>query len=50
MMETVVLTVFFLRVAGSRRFVDVVEDCVYWDFVVFAWVPFYFVLYVMPRL
>jgi cytochrome c oxidase subunit I+III len=49
-LETCVLTGFVIKEVDSRRFVDVVEDCVYWDFVVLAWLPFYFVMYVMPRL
>jgi cytochrome c oxidase subunit III len=32
----------------ARRFVDVVENAEYWDFVVFSWIPIYAVLYWAP--
>lgn len=34
----------------GRRFVDVSENCIYWDFVVVAWLPIYFVVYLYPRI
>lgn len=34
----------------GRRFVDVAENCIYWDFVVVAWLPIYFVVYLYPRI
>jgi heme/copper-type cytochrome/quinol oxidase subunit 3 len=49
--DTVVLAV--LMVAGpieGRRFVDVAENAVYWNFVVLAWLPIYVVIYWVPRL
>jgi cytochrome c oxidase subunit III len=33
----------------ARRFVDVVENAEYWDFVVLTWIPIYTVLYWAPR-
>ena len=33
----------------GRRFVDVEENAVYWDFVVLAWLPIYAVIYWAPR-
>jgi len=33
----------------GRRFVDVAENAVYWDFVVLAWLPIYVVIYWAPR-
>ena len=48
--DTVVLTVLmFTRHAGGRRYVDVAENAIYWNFVVFAWVPIYAILYFFPR-
>lgn len=35
---------------NSQRNVGVVVDTLYWNFVAFAWIPFYFVLYWVPRL
>ena len=34
----------------GRRFVDVAENAMYWDFVVLAWLPIYVVLYWAPRM
>ena len=49
--DSVVLYVLMLRdpVAG-KRFVDVSENAMYWDFVVFAWIPIYLVIYWGARL
>jgi heme/copper-type cytochrome/quinol oxidase subunit 3 len=48
--DTVVLTVLmFTPHARGRRFVDVAENAIYWNFVVFAWVPIYVMLYFFPR-
>jgi cytochrome c oxidase subunit 3 len=33
----------------SRRFVDVGENALYWDFVVLSWIPIYLVIYFGPR-
>ena len=32
-----------------RRFVDVSENALYWDFVVVSWIPIYLVIYFGPR-
>jgi len=48
--DTVVLTILmFTPHAGGRRYVDVAENAIYWNFVVFAWVPIYAILYLFPR-
>ncbi len=33
----------------GKRFMDVSENCLYWNFVVLAWIPIYLVLYWAPR-
>jgi heme/copper-type cytochrome/quinol oxidase subunit 3 len=44
--DTVVLTVlFFTGPLEGKRFVDVSENSLYWYFVVWAWLPIYFVIY-----
>ena len=49
--DTLVLTVMMFRPpVEGRRFVDVDENCLYWDFVVASWLPIYFVIYLLPRL
>jgi cytochrome c oxidase subunit 3 len=49
--DTIVLTVLmFTRHAQPRRFSDVTDNVFYWNFVVLAWLPLYFVLYWVPRL
>lgn len=48
--DTVVLTaMMFAHPVEKRRFVDVSENCLYWDFVVLMWLPIYFVVYIYPR-
>lgn len=48
--DTIVLTVLmFTRHGRGRRYVDVAENAIYWNFVVFAWVPIYAILYFFPR-
>ena len=49
--DTVVLTVLmFTRHANSgRRFVDVAENAIYWNFVIYVWLPIYVLLYFAPR-
>jgi heme/copper-type cytochrome/quinol oxidase subunit 3 len=50
-LDTVVLAVLlFTGPFESRRFVDVEENAVYYNFVVAAWLPIYAVLYWAPRL
>ena len=50
--DTVVLLVLMFRdpLIEGRRFVDVEENAYYWYFVVFAWLPIWFTLYIAPRL
>jgi cytochrome c oxidase subunit III len=44
--DTVVLAaLFFTGPLEGRRFVDVAENALYWYFVVWAWLPIYFVIY-----
>jgi cytochrome c oxidase subunit III len=44
--DTVVLAVlFFTGPLEGKRFVDVSENAFYWYFVVWAWLPIYFVIY-----
>ena len=49
--DTAVLTVLmFTRHANSgRRFVDVAENAIYWNFVIYVWLPIYVLLYFAPR-
>jgi cytochrome c oxidase subunit 3 len=50
--ETIVLTALMFTRHGKsgRRFADVEDNAFYWDFVVVAWLPLYFLIYWMPRL
>jgi len=49
--DTIVLTVLmYTRHARPRRFSDVTDNAFYWNFVVLAWLPLYFLIYWMPRL
>lgn len=49
--DTVVLDVLlFTGPLNGRRFVDVSENADYWWFVVLAWLPIYFTIYLVPRL
>jgi cytochrome c oxidase subunit 3 len=34
----------------AKRYVDVSENALYWDFVVLWWLPIYAVIYWLPRL
>ena len=48
--DTFVLTaLMFTRHAHGKRFSDVEDNAVYWDFVVLAWLPIYGLLYWFPR-
>jgi cytochrome c oxidase subunit 3 len=49
--DTIVLTVLMFTRHGTtgRRFVDVAENAVYWNFVIYVWVPIYLLLYFGPR-
>jgi cytochrome c oxidase subunit 3 len=49
--DTVVLEVLvFTGPLNGRRFVDVAENADYWWFVVLAWLPIYFTIYLVPRM
>jgi cytochrome c oxidase subunit 3 len=49
--DTQVLTVLmFTGPLTGRRFVDIAENAGYWWFVIAAWLPIYFTLYLVPRL
>ena len=51
LLDTMVLTVLmFTGPLDGRRFVDVSENAGYWWFVVAAWLPIYFTIYLVPRL
>jgi heme/copper-type cytochrome/quinol oxidase subunit 3 len=48
--DTAVLTVLMFKgPLNGRRFVDVNENADYWWFIVFAWLPIYFTVYLVPR-
>ena len=48
--DTTVLDVlFFTGPLEGKRFVDVSENAIYWDFVVLSWLPIYAVIYLAPR-
>jgi heme/copper-type cytochrome/quinol oxidase subunit 3 len=50
LVDTLVLTaLMFTKHAKGRRFVDVAENALYWNFVVLAWLPIFAVLYFAPR-
>jgi heme/copper-type cytochrome/quinol oxidase subunit 3 len=49
--DTLVLTaLMFTGHARGKRFSDVEDNAVYWDFVVLAWLPIYALIYWYPRL
>jgi cytochrome c oxidase subunit 3 len=49
--DTVVLEILMLTgPLNGRRFVDVSENADYWWFVVLAWLPIYFTIYLVPRI
>jgi cytochrome c oxidase subunit 3 len=48
--DTGVLTaLMFTAHVEEKRFVDVNENALYWDFVVAAWIPVYLTVYFAPR-
>jgi cytochrome c oxidase subunit III len=50
LVDTLVLTaLMFTKHAKGRRYVDVAENALYWNFVIVAWLPIYAVLYLVPR-
>jgi len=51
LLDSIVLAVLmFTGPLEEKRFVDVSENCLYWYFVVAAWLPIYAVIYFAPRL
>jgi cytochrome c oxidase subunit 3 len=52
LVDTLVLTaLMFSRHADNpRRYGDVEDNAMYWNFVVVAWIPIYFCIYWVPRL
>ena len=46
----VLTALMFTRHGYGKRFVDCSEDADYWYFVVLAWLPVYFVVYLLPRM
>jgi cytochrome c oxidase subunit III len=52
LVDTLVLAALMFTRHGSntRRFGDVEDNCMYWNFVVVTWLPIYFCLYWIPRL
>ena len=50
LIDTTVLTaVMHQTPLEGKRFVDVYENALYWDFVVLAWIPIYVTIYWVPR-
>ena len=48
--DTIVLAVFtFTHEVDTDRFSDIADNCLYWHFVVIAWLPVYAVIYWAPR-
>ena len=48
--DTVILAVFtFTHEVDGDRFSDIADNCLYWHFVVLAWLPIYALLYWTPR-
>ena len=49
--DTLVLTLFtFTHEVDRNRFSDVADGCIYWHFVILAWLPIYGLVYWAPRL
>ena len=48
--SAVLMALMFVGPLEGRRFVDVSESGDYWYFVVLAWLPIYFTIYLAPRL
>jgi cytochrome c oxidase subunit 3 len=47
--SAVLAVLMFTGPLEGRRFVDVAENAMYWNFVVLAWLPIYAVIYWLPR-
>ena len=45
----VLLALMVVGPIEGKRFVDVSENAMYWYFVVFAWLPIYAIIYLLPR-
>ena len=45
----VLAALMFTAHVEPKRFVDVSENSLYWDFVVFSWIPIYLTIYFGPR-
>jgi heme/copper-type cytochrome/quinol oxidase subunit 3 len=49
--DTIVLAIFtFTHEVDTDRFSDAADNCMYWHFVVIAWLPIYALVYWVPRL
>jgi cytochrome c oxidase subunit III len=47
--SAVLLALLFTKEVRPRRFVDVSENALYWDFIILSWLPLYALLYWFPR-
>jgi cytochrome c oxidase subunit III len=47
--STVLAALMFTDKVEGKRFVDVSENALYWDFIVLAWIPVYLIIYFGPR-
>ena len=45
----VLMVLMFTGPLKGKRFVDVAENGMYWYFVVWAWLPIYVTIYLVPR-
>lgn len=52
LIDTIVLTCLMFTRHGdnTRRYGDVEDNCLYWNFVIVAWLPLYVCIYWVPRL
>jgi cytochrome c oxidase subunit 3 len=49
LVDTIVLAaLMFTQHGKGRRFVDVAENAIYWNFVVLAWIPIWLLIYFAP--
>jgi cytochrome c oxidase subunit I+III len=47
--SAVLAVLLFTGPLEGKRFGDVAENALYWNFVVAAWVPIYAIVYLAPR-
>ena len=48
--DSIVLAVLtYTHDVPPRRFVDLSENALYWDFIIVSWLPIYVILYWFPR-